>query len=396
MPSTKEIFFKNLAQTSPFPLGFEVERAEGVYIITPEGKKIIDLISGIAVSNVGHSHPEVVKAVQDQAAKHMHLMVYGELVQAPQTRFAEALCANLPAQLNSVYFVNSGSEAVEGALKLARRYTGRTEFASLKRAYHGSTTGALALMGDDRLRQPFSPLLGEVTRLDPGNIEQVDQITKRHAAVFIEPIMGEAGAQPLSHTYLTALRNRCDQTGTLLVFDEIQCGMGRTGTLFAFEQCGLAPDILLLAKGLGGGMPIGAFIANSLVMRCLSESPMLGHITTFGGHPVCCAAGLAALDVVLNQHLTERAIQLGEIFTNRLKDVPNAHVRGMGAMLALELGSAQRVQQAIAKALDLGLLTDWFLFCDTALRIAPPLVMTNAEAHLACDILLKSLDFTPD
>lgn len=392
MPSSKELFFKHLAQTSPFPLGFEVARAEGVYLITPEGKKIIDLISGIAVSNVGHGHPEVVRAVCDQTTKHMHLMVYGELVQAPQTQFAEAICAKLPPQLNSVYFVNSGSEAVEGALKLARRHTGRTDLVSLKGAYHGSTTGALALMGDDRLRQPFSPLLGDVTRLDPGNIEQLDQITKRHAAVFVEPIMGEAGARPLSNAYLSALRQRCNLTGTLLVFDEIQSAMGRSGTLFTFEQSGIVPDILLLAKALGGGMPIGAFVANTSAMACLSDNPMLGHITTFGGHPVSCAAGLAAWQVVVNNNLHQRANELGQIFRERLANVSRAEMRGMGAMLALELGNAQRVQNTITKALTLGLLTDWFLFCDTALRIAPPLTMTDAQAHMACDILLSAID----
>lgn len=392
MTSLRELFLRHVAQTSPAPMGVEMSHAEGVYQIGTDGKRYIDLISGISVSNLGHGHPAVVQAVTEQATRHMHLMVYGEMVQAPQVQLAQAICEQLPEALNSVYFVSSGSEATEGALKLAVRATGRTQFATLRNAYHGSTLGALGVMGHDMLRAPYTPLLPDTLRLDPNIAEQLDQVNRRTAAIFIEPIQGEAGARPLTAEYMRAVRRRCDSTGTLMVVDEIQSGFGRTGSMFAFMDAGVVPDVVLMAKGMGAGMPIGAFVAKRELMSLLAHDPVLGHITTFGGHPVSCAAGLAGLRTVLSQGLMDRANVLEGIFRQRLIHPRIKEIRGKGLLMAVELGNADSVQATIARCMEIGLITDWFLFCDTALRIAPPLTMTDAEAEAACDILLKALD----
>jgi len=392
MTSLRELFLRHMAQTSLAPMGLEISHAKGVYQIGTDGKRYIDLISGISVSNLGHGHPAVVQAVTEQATRHMHLMVYGETVQAPQVRFAEAICSQLPKELDSVYFVSSGSEATDGAMKLAVRATGRTQFATLRNAYHGSTLGALGVMGHDMLRAPYAPLLPDTLRLDPNIAEQLDQVNRRTAAIFIEPIQGEAGARPLTAEYIRAVRRRCVSTGTLMVVDEIQSGFGRTGSMFAFLDAGVVPDIVLMAKGMGAGMPIGAFVARKELMSLLSHDPVLGHITTFGGHPMSCAAGLAGLQVVLSDGLMERAKALEVIFRQRLIHPRIKEIRGRGALLALELGDAALVQSTIAKCLEMGVITDWFLFCDTALRVAPPPIMTDAEAHAACDTLLSALE----
>jgi acetylornithine/N-succinyldiaminopimelate aminotransferase len=391
MTSLRQLFLRHVAQTSPSPLGLEISHAEGVYQIGTDGKRYIDLIAGISVSNLGHCHPAVVQAVTEQTTRHMHLMVYGETVQATQVQFAEAICGLLPDVLDSVYFVNSGSEATEGALKLAVRATGRTQFATLRNAYHGSTLGALGMMGHDMLRAPYTPLLPDTLRLDPNIAEQLDQVNRRTAAIFIEAVQGEAGARPLTADYLRAVRRRCDNTGTLMVVDEIQSGFGRTGSMFAFMDAGVVPDMVLMAKGMGAGMPIGALVARKELMSLFTHDPVLGHITTFGGHPVSCAAGLAGLRVVQSGGLMERATVLESIFRQRLIHPKIKEIRGRGALLALELGDAALVQSVIARCLERGVITDWFLFCDTALRIAPPLIMTDEEAHTACDIVLGAL-----
>jgi acetylornithine/succinyldiaminopimelate/putrescine aminotransferase len=391
MEPLRSLFLRHLAQTSPAPLGIEIERAAGIYLYEPGGKKYLDLISGISVSNLGHGHPRIVKAVQEQAASYMHLLVYGEMVQAPQVKLAELLCSLLPASLNSVYFVNSGAEAVEGALKLAKRYTHRTELVCFKQAYHGSTHGALSVMGDETLKQPFRPLLPEVRQIRLNNTEDLTQVTRKTACVIIEPVQGEAGVRVAEPEFLMALRQRCDEMGCLLVFDEIQSGLGRTGKLFAFEHSGVVPDILLLAKAFGGGMPLGAFVAAKEIMHCLARNPALGHITTFGGHPVCCAAGHASLQEISETKIFNTVPEKERIFRETLNHPAVLGIRSAGLLMAVELGSAAKVQDTIKNSLRLGLLTDWFLFCDTALRIAPPLIISPEETKLAAQIMMEAL-----
>ncbi len=302
----KELFYNHIAQTSAEPLAIDIERAEGVMLYGSNNKSYIDLISGVSVSNVGHCHPAVVKAIAEQATKYMHLMVYGEVIQSPQVLYAKAITDILPSHLNSVYFVNSGSEAIEGAIKLAKRYTGRTEILSCQNAYHGCTNGAMSVMGCDDFTANFRPLLPDCHRIRHGNIDDLALITEKTAAVLLEVVQGEAGIRTADKTYWQKLRNKCNETNTLLMFDEVQTGFGRTGTMFAFEQIGIEPDVLVLAKSLGGGMPLGAFVADKTIMNCFTHNPVLGHITTFGGHPVCCAAGLAALNVLKSEKYYEQ------------------------------------------------------------------------------------------
>jgi acetylornithine/N-succinyldiaminopimelate aminotransferase len=313
MPNNRELFLKHLAQTSPAPLSLEIDKAEGIYLFDKYGKKYIDLISGISVSNIGHRHPAVVNAIKVQLDKYMHLMVYGEYIQTPQVFLAEKISSLLPPELNSVYFVNSGSEATEGALKLAKKHTSRTEIIAFRNAYHGSTQGALSVMGNEKLKQDFRPLLPDIKFLTFNNEDELSEITNKTACVIIEPIQGEAGVRLPQITFLQKLREQCNKTKTLLIFDEIQTGFGRTGKLFALEKYAVTPDILLLAKGMGGGMPIGAFIASKEIMSSLSDNPPLGHITTFGGHPVCCAASLANINTILSEKLTEKTEQKSQL-----------------------------------------------------------------------------------
>jgi acetylornithine/succinyldiaminopimelate/putrescine aminotransferase len=393
MLSQRELFLKHLAQTSDAPLTLEVERAEGVYLFKPNNQKLCDLISGVSVSNVGHSHPKIVEAITRQAQKYMHLMVYGELVQAPQVQLAQKISAFLPSNLQSVYFVNSGSEAVEGGVKLAKRFTGRPEIISMKNAYHGSTHGALSLMGSEGPKRAYRPLLPSVQHITINCVDELERITTRTACVIIEPIQGEAGVVAANKDYLLALRNRCTQVGALLIFDEIQSGMGRTGKMFAFEEYGVVPDIILLAKAFGGGMPLGAFISSKEIMDCLTTNPPLGHITTFGGHPVSCAASLASIDVIMQEKLLESVGAKEKLIVNLLKDHPQiSSIRSHGLFMAVELGSFTKVQAVIKYGLDNGFLTDWFLFCDTAFRIAPPLIISEEEIYSVCKIILEALD----
>lgn len=392
MISNRQLFLQHLAQTSDFPVMLEVERAEGVYLYDPDGKAYIDLIAGVSVSNLGHMHPAVVRAVKEQLDRHMHLMVYGEYIQAPQVRLAALLTAQLPGNLNSVYFVNSGSEATEGAMKLAKRYTGRHEIVAFRNAYHGSTQGALSIMGEESYRNAFRPLLPGIRLLEFNDSLQLDQITKNTACVVVEPVQAEAGVIAPIDGFLQNLRQRCDETGALLVFDEIQTGFGRTGSLFAFQEYNVIPDILLLAKSLGGGLPLGAFISSGEIMSALTNNPGLGHITTFGGHPLSCAAGLAALEVLLAGRLIDEVMEKEQLIRNHLSSASVKEIRSKGLLLAVQLHNHEQVKKIIAKALEEGIILDWFLFCDSALRITPPLIITREQLDEVCGKLKGIID----
>lgn len=391
MPTLRQLFLANNAQTTDFPLLLEFERADGIYLYDKAGKPYIDLISGIGVSNLGHSHPKIVEAVKQQAEKYMHLMVYGEYVQTPQVRFAEKLISVFPKNLQSVYFTNSGAEAVEGALKLAKRYTGRHEIIACHNSYHGSTHGALSVMGNEEYKQAYRPLLPGVSFINFNDPADLQSITDRTACVIMETIQGEAGIRVPDIAYMQALRARCNETGTLLILDEIQAAFGRTGKLFAFEHYGIVPDILLLAKALGGGMPVGAFAASHRIMSALKENPILGHITTFGGHPVCCAAGLAALEVLLNENLCSGIAEKEALFRSLLVHPAIKQVRGKGLMLAIELESFELNKKIIDRCIANGVITDWFLHCSNAMRIAPPLIITHDEIRKACAVILAAM-----
>ncbi|MDB4919952.1 aspartate aminotransferase family protein [Mucilaginibacter sp.] len=393
MPTLRQLFLANNAQTTDFPLLLEFARAEGIYMYNKEGKAYIDLISGIGVSNLGHSNPYVVNAIKEQVDKYMHLMVYGEYVQTPQVRFAEKLVSLLPAHLQSVYFTNSGAEAVEGALKLAKRYTGRHEVIACNNSYHGSTHGALSVMGNEEFKQAYRPLLPGIRFIRFNNPEDLELITDKTACVIIETVQGEAGIRAPDVTYMQALRNRCDETGTLLILDEIQAALGRTAKLFAFEHFGIEPDILLLAKALGGGMPVGAFISSNKIMGALKENPILGHITTFGGHPVCCAAGLAALEVLLSENLIAGVAEKETLFKKLLIHPAIKELRGKGLMLAAEFESFDLNKKIIDRCIENGVITDWFLHCSNSMRIAPPLIITNEEIEKACGVILEAIEF---
>ena len=395
MLTPRQLFLRHQAQTSEFPLLLEIERAEGVYMYTPEGRPILDLISGIGVSNVGHRHPRVLQAIHDQLDKYLHLMVYGELVQAPPARLAHALAATLPAPLDTVYFTNSGTEAIEGALKLAKRHTGRTGLVSSYNAYHGSTHGALSITGSESFKNSYRPLLPDVTHLRYNELADLDLITEHTAAVVLETVQGEAGVRVPAPGYLPAVRRRCTEVGALLILDEIQCGFGRTGTQWAFEQFGVVPDILVCAKGMGGGMPIGAFISSPEIMVGFQTNPILGHCTTFGGHPVSCAAALATLQVIQEENLLAAVPAKAARLRAGLQHPAIKEVRNCGLLMAVEFESFEVLKPIIDRALaQEGILTDWFLFCDNSLRIAPPLTITEAEIDAAVAGLLRAIKIT--
>jgi acetylornithine/succinyldiaminopimelate/putrescine aminotransferase len=370
----------------------EIERAEGSFLYGPDGRDYLDLISGVSVSNTGHRHPKVVEAVKLQADSYMHLMVYGELIQGPQVRYAARLASLLPPGLQSVFFVNSGSEAIEGAIKLARRYTGRNEIIYFRNGYHGSTTGALSIQGSELYRNAFRPLMPSTTMAVFNSSTAAEAISRETAAVIVEPVQAEAGVIEPLPGFLEGLREACDRNGALLMFDEVQTGFGRTGSLFSLYRYGVTPDILVLAKALGGGMPLGAFISSSEIMSSLTHSPSLGHITTFGGHPVCCAAGLASLEVILEEDLVRAAKEKEQIFRENLKHKAVREIRGEGLLLAVTLQDKSSLGRIIASAPDHGLLLDYFLFCDEAFRIAPPLTIAPEEILLACRRLCELLD----
>ncbi|MCB0734343.1 MAG: aspartate aminotransferase family protein [Flavobacteriales bacterium] len=392
MISHKQAFLAYLAQTSPTPLSLEVVKASGIYIRTADGKRYIDLISGIGVSNTGHRNTRVLNAIRKQLGKYMHTMVYGEYIQQPQIELARALAKTLPNQLNSTYLVNSGSEAIDGALKLARRYTGRKEFVACRNAYHGGTYGALSLMDNAFFTEPFKPGLEAVTFMQHNELDDVKCITSSTAAVIIEVVQGEGGYRPSTEEFLTAVRNRCTETGALLIIDEIQTGMGRTGTLFAFEQTSIVPDILCLAKAFGGGMPIGAFISSTEIMQSLQANPVLGHITTFGGHPVCAAAALENLRQLQTQGWIDEVAEKEKLFRSLLKHQNIMDISGRGLMLSIQLESHEAVQKVIHHLLDREIITDWFLHAEDRLRIAPPLIISKKQIKQVCHHLMAALD----
>ena len=387
MLTNRQLFLNHNAQTSDAPLLIEINHASGVYMFGSKNEKYLDLISGIGVSNVGHCHPKVVQAVQEQASKYMHLMVYGEFIQSPQVQLAVKLTNTLPEKLDAVYLVNSGSEATEGALKLAKRYTNRIEIISCVNAYHGSSHGALSVMGNEFFKQSFRPLLPGIKHIHFNRIEDLTQITEQTAAVIIETVQGEAGVRIADMEYMQALRTRCTYTGTLLILDEIQCGFGRTGTFWAFEKYGIEPDVLLTAKGMGGGMPIGAFISSKEIMDTLSHNPVLGHITTFGGHPVSCAAALACIEIIEEEDLVASVEYKAALLFKHLKHPGIKEIRNAGLLMAAEFDSYPVLKKIIDQAIKKGVLTDWFLFCDNSMRIAPPLIITDEQIIEACSII---------
>lgn len=389
--NNRQLFLSHLAQTTDFPLMIEVEKAEGVYLYGPNGEKYIDLISGIGVSNVGHRHPKVLQAIQEQLDKYLHLMVYGEYVQSPQVQLAKALCETLPPSLDNVYLVNSGSEAVEGALKLAKRYTNRREIISCVNAYHGSSHGSLSVGGNEIFKRAYRPLLPGIRNIRFGELKDLEFINADTAAIILETVQGEAGVRIAEYGYFQALRKRCNETGTLLILDEIQAGFGRTGTFWAFEQFFIVPDILVCAKGMGGGMPIGAFIANKDVMGVFKNNPLLGHITTFGGHPVSAAASLATIRVIQEENLLAGVELKANLFKELLKHPKIKSVRNKGLMMAVEFESFEVLKPIIDRAIEKGVITDWFLFCNDAMRIAPPLTIAESEIREACRVILEAI-----
>lgn len=390
--SLAESFREHLAQTSDHPLGLTIDRAEGPFLYLDDGRRLIDLISGIAVSSIGHRHPRVVEAIRRQVDRHLHVMVYGELVLEAQARLAERLAGLLPPALQVTYFTNSGTEAVEGALKLAKKYTGRHGLIAFERSYHGDTQGSLSVTGRDVYRKPFEPLLPGVTFLPFDDLGALEAIDGRTAAVIVEPIQGEGGIRVPSGEWLQALRSRTAGAGALLIFDEVQTGMGRTGSLFAFEQAGVIPDILCLAKAFGGGMPLGAFVASEEVMRTLRVDPPLNHVTTFGGHPVSCAAALAALEVLLDEELPARAKLIERRIREQLRHPLIREIRGRGAMLGMVLASAPITKAVAAAALENGVLTGWTLHSDTLIRLAPPLNIPFEVLDDALGVLIETLE----
>ena len=395
----RELFFKHSAQTSSKPLGLNIYKAEGVFLYSlpekegePE-KRYMDLISGVSVSNVGHCRKEVVDAIKAQAEKYSHLMVYGEMIQSPQVMHAQLLTSILPESLQSVYYVNSGSEANEAALKLAKRVTGRREIVSCRNAYHGSSQGVLSLMDDENFKMAFRPLLPLVRHMVFNDISSLGIITDKTAAVIVEPVQGEGGVQIATREFMDALRKRCTDCGALLIFDEIQTGFGRCGKMFAFEKYGVVPDILTLAKALGGGMPLGALVASSELMEAWQSNPPLGHITTFGGHPVSCAAALAALKLLLNEPWVCEVEKKSQMFVNGLKGHPAVkEIRAAGLLIAVDLKDRTKAKNILYLLLEEGVITDWFMFQPTSFRIAPPLSISEAEVGLAIEKIIKALN----
>lgn len=390
----RQLFLNHLAQTSPAPLALEIVRAEGLFLEDKDGKKYMDLIAGISVSVLGHRHPQVVQAIKEQVDAYLHTLVYGEFILSPQIKLASLLSSLLPENLSSAYLVNSGSEATEGAMKLAKKYTGRSEIISAKFSYHGSTQGAASLMFPQTFTEPFLPLLPHINHIDFNCFSCLDRITTKTAAVILETVQAEYGVRLPARDFFPQLAKKCKETGTLLILDEIQAGMGRIGSLFAFEQYDVVPDILLLAKGLGGGMPIGAFISSKEIMSGLSENPVLGHITTFGGHPVSAAAAFATLQFLVNSDLIPLVEVKSKRFVSNLKHPNIKEIRYAGLLMAVDLDDSSLVQKVIQHAVQKGLITDWFLFNDRCLRIAPPLTITFEEIDQACEILLSCLKET--
>jgi acetylornithine/succinyldiaminopimelate/putrescine aminotransferase len=385
--TNRQIFLNHIGQTSPEPLALEIVRAKGSKLYDVNGKEYIDLIGGVSVCNIGHGNQKVIEAIKKQAEDFMHVMVNGELILSPQTAYAKLLTDNLPTSLNSVFFVASGTEATEGAMKLAKRFTGRTQIAAFKNSYHGSTQGSLSIIGDEYWRNAYRPLLPDILHLNFNSFEDLELITRQTACVIAETIQAEAGVISPKKEWIQALRKRCTETGTLLVLDEIQCGFGRNGTLWAFEQFDIIPDILLLGKALGGGMPLGAFIADKKVMDSFTEFPVLGHINTFGGHPVCCAAGRAAMQFLLEENVVQSVFAKEKLFIKNINSKFLKNIRSHGLMIALEFDNFEKNKKAIDTLIENGVFTDWFLFSASSLRIVPPLTITEEEILKACEII---------
>jgi acetylornithine/succinyldiaminopimelate/putrescine aminotransferase len=392
MNYSSEVFLNNIAQTNDSPFLITIERAEGIYLYGPDGKRYTDLISGISVSNVGHRHPKVVEAIKAQLDKHLHVMVFGEYIQSSSNLLAKKLADLLPPSLNCTYFVNSGTEANEGALKLAKRFTGRTEIISCRKSYHGSTHGSMSVSGNEVKKMAFRPLLPDVRFIDFNSLSDLTHITTHTACVIMETIQGDAGVRIPSKEYMMAVRKRCDEMGALLILDEIQCGMGRTGTLFAFEQFEIVPDIVTVAKAFGGGLPIGAFISDKKIMQTLTHDPMLGHITTFGGNPVCCASALATLEVIEEEKLLATVEQKGKLFEKHLQHKYIKEIRRAGLMFAVDFDSAERVNRIVENAKQKGVICYWFLSHPFSFRIAPPLTITEAQIKESCEVILEAIE----
>ena len=401
----RELFLRHVAQTSTAPLALEIVKAAGCTLFGADGKEYIDLIGGISVANIGHRHPSVIEAIQKQLDAYLHIMVYGEFIEAPQVQYAQLLTDNLPPDLNAVYFTNSGAEAVEGAMKLAKRTTGRTQIIAFKNSYHGSTQGALSVMGSEYWRNAYRPLLPDVLHLEYNFFESLDEITANTACVIAETVQAEAGIIVPAKEWIMALRKKCTDTGTLLILDEIQAGFGRTGKLWGFEHFDIVPDILLVGKAVGGGMPLGAFIADKKLMDSFTDNPVLGHITTFGGHPVCCAAGMAAMSVLLGGRnfvpsgderngvpfsIIDTVFAKEKLFRSLLVHPKIKAVRSFGLWMAIEFDSYETNKRIIDACIAEGVLTDWFLFASACLRISPPLTISEEEIQKACAVILQA------
>lgn len=387
----RQLFLQHVAQTSATPISLEIVKAEGCELTDTSGKKYIDLIGGISVANVGHRHPKVVEAIKRQADDYLHVMVYGEFIQSPQVKYARLLTTHLPSSLNSGYFTNSGAEAVEGAMKLTKRATGRTEIIAFKNSYHGSTQGALSIIGDEYWRNAYRPLLPGVQHLVYNSFEELERITERTACVIAETVQAEAGIVAPQNDWLKALQHRCKEVGALFILDEIQTGFGRTGKLWGFEHFDVVPDVLLLGKALGGGLPLGAFIADRNLMKCLTESPVLGHITTFGGHPLCCAAGLAAFTALIEERMFDAVAEKEILFRKLLHHQKIKSINSFGLWMAVEFESFEECKKIIDRCIENGVLTDWFLFASNCLRISPPLIISEEEIQQACKIIVEAI-----
>jgi acetylornithine/N-succinyldiaminopimelate aminotransferase len=390
--SERQLFLQHVAQTSATPLLLDIERAEGIYLYDKQGNKLIDLIAGISVSNLGHCNPAIIDAIHIQSKKYAHVMVNGEYIQSPQVQLAKKLSDLLPSSLNNIYYTTSGSEATEGAMKLAKRYTGRTQIISFKSSYHGSTQGSLSIMGDEYFKQAFRPLLPYTLQIRYGNLQDLNFITQKTAAIFIEPVQAEAGVNFIGKEYLKAVRDRCNNTGTLLVLDEIQTGFGRTGSLFAFEQLNFVPDVMLIGKAFGAGLPLAAFISSKEIMSSLINNPVLGHINTFGGNAICCAASLAGLNVLLNSNYIQSIKAKEKIFRSHLIHSNIKSVKSLGLLIAVEFEDDAFCQRVIRKCIEKGIVTDWFLFAANCLRIAPPLIITEEEIIMSCKMIVESIE----
>jgi len=393
MPSIRELFLQHVAQTSEMPLMLEIERAEGMYLYSPDGKKYLDLNSGISVSSLGHRHPNVIKAIKEQLDKYLHTMVYGEHIHAPQVKYAQLLSENLNNGLDSVYYLNSGSEAVEGALKLARKYTGRYKIVACSNAYHGSTIGSESLRSDDSFTRSFMPGVPGVFHVDFNNEEQLAQIDDETACIILEPVQAEGGVIPPTNDYLKKVRDRCTAVGALMILDEIQTGFGRTGYLFAHKKYNVVPDVLLIAKSMGGGMPVSAFVAPKKIMMSLARKPMLGHITTFGGHPVCVAAAYATLKTIIDEQIYKDVLQKEKLIRSKLKHPIIKEIRSSGLMMAVELTRRKYLKHVVNFTIENGAVVDYFLFNSTSFRLAPPLIISEDQINEGVGILLKAMDY---